>query len=236
MGVHIQLVKNQHEDKHRPIPKDIYNQLIKITNDPDFQALRLHYQKLINKSTSTNLSMKDLVDCKSASVDYVKNNNLPTNWEEPIFNMMKQEGFDFPLDNGIELIVGDVIITGMHSEILKVKNIKTGHLNIDRKVSIVLTSKTTTEHIIHFLKSFKEDIEFWQRVAELPDYNNSNWRRLPLAQKIIKLKDIDKLTFSEITDKFSKDDSLTEVELDYLSNENNIKSLYYDYKKHLKMK
>lgn len=223
--------KTSKKDQSTTIPLDIHNQFIKITHDSDFQALVKRAKHLIDNPTSENS-----FDYREAVEEYIREKNLPLNWKQPILNMIRYDTPDFPLDNGIEIMVGDNIITANHSEFIVIQNNKTGEFDIEKKISIVITSKISTERIVQFIRNFQKDIQYWQDTLKFPDFYKSSWKKMPLAQKIIALKDEEGLTFAEIATKLSSDEKLTQEEIDYFANENNIKSLYYDYKKYLDSK
>lgn len=221
--------KTSKKEKTIPISSDVYNQFIKLINDPDFQALIKKGQLLIADSKNT-LSYLEAVE------EYIKEKKLPLNWKQPILNMIRYDAPDFPLDNGLEIMVGDHIITANHHSFIVIQNNKSGNFDIEKKISIVITSKITTERILDFIRYFQNDIKYWQDSLNFPDFYKSGWKKMPLAQKIIALKDEDGLTFAEIANKLSSDEKLAPEEIDYFTNEDNIKSLYYDYKKYLNSK
>jgi hypothetical protein len=204
--------KTSNKNKTHRVPLDIYNQYIKITQDPDFQALLKKAIPILNDPDSD-----DSFDYIKAVENFIKVKKLPLNWKQPILNMLRYNAPDFPLDNGIEIKVGDNIITANHSSFIVIKNNKSGDFDVEKKISIVITSKMKTEKILEFIRNFQTDIEHWQNLLNFPDFYKSNWKKMPLALAIFVLKDEKGLSFAEIATKLSSDEKLTLEEIEYLA-------------------
>lgn len=212
------------------VPRGAYNEVIRLLHHKQFLDLvktqRVELDKIGGKPT-----IQFTIVCKNVIRKFVYDRKLPSNWVNPIYNIIVKYILDFPLDNSIALRVGSEEITGSTEEILLIRDTKTGMLAEKCELSIVITSKISTDYIIRFIKGHKKEIEYWQDTLKLPHYKKPNWQDINLALKIISMKDEEGLTFSEIADRAPKDEKLSEEELDYLTDVDRMKIIYYRYKK-----
>ena len=218
------------------IDQKLYNQLVKFSKDSEYRKLVKRNRKDLLSFSNNQPDAKFMSSCKREIKMFLMNKSLPTAWIQPIYNMIvgKYE-FDFPMDNSISLYVGNQEITRATEAVLVIKNTKTGELVGDNPtVSIVLTSKVSVDHIIKFIKDNKKEIEHWQEVFELPDFKDPSWKNTAIAVDILRMKDEDGMTFSQIADFFSENTSPDNEDYNLVSDENNIKSIYYRYKNYLK--
>jgi len=91
-----------------------------------------------------------------------------------------------------------------------------------REVRISITSTITKNKFLEWVEKNWETIEFDMQALELPEVKFPRWENLDLAKQIFELRDVEKLTFSEITTRLKQFDE------DY------IKTLYHRYKKWFK--
>lgn len=215
------------------VPRNAYNEIVKLLHDKQFLDLIETQRSELDKAGGIPTTTQLITVCHKRIREFVHNRKLPSGWVKPIYNMIVKHILDFPLDNSIALRVGSEEITGSTEEILLVRNTKTGMLIEKSELSIVITSKISIDHIIRFIKNHKKEIEYWQNILGLSHYKEPNWQDINLALKIIRMKDEDGLSFSEIADKAADDDSLTAEERDCLIDRNRIKTIYYRYKKRL---
>jgi hypothetical protein len=129
--------------------------------------------------------------------------------------------------------VNSTEITGCDYEIMIVRNTITGELVGDPAVDIRITANATIEHIITFVRKYGFEIENFQKALGLPDYKNPIWKRTNLALKIIDMRDKQQLTFAKISEVLSGNHKLSVSENNYLSSEENIKTLYFRFKQYL---
>lgn len=118
------------------------------------------------------------------------------------------------LEPGIELQA-----LGLTKEVMLGKSSPIGK---KREVKIIITKKVTKNELIKWVEENWDSILFDMLTLELPDTKIPRWENFELAKQIIELREIQKLTFSEITDKLK------------LSDEDYIKTLYHRYKKWFK--
>lgn len=218
------------------IPPREYNQILKFSTDNDLLKIFAQQRDILRGLPEKKAPIKFRVDSIKKIRTYLIKKGLPLAWKEPLYNMLVSKyQLDFPLDNSISLMVGSQEITGATSEILLIKNSRTNELlGEEASLSLVITSKVSTEKIIQFVKRHKEEIEYWQGILDLPNYKNPLWSNPDLALKIIQMKDEQNLSFGEISDRLSDNENLSKKQIDYLATENNIKTLYYRFKKFLK--
>lgn len=202
------------------VSKYSYNQLIKFFHIKDFNYLIHEQQRILSK---TNNIIKFRSECKKAIEDFLRKHKIPNSWVEPIYNLIKDNTLDFPYDNSISLKVGVDEITENTKGVLLMKNIKTGRITPDN-ISIVITGKVSIDQIVKFIKEHKSEIENWQTKLELPAYKRLTWKDIDVAMKIIEMKDKEKLSFSEITDR---------IHDKYFFDENTVKTIYYRFKERL---
>ncbi len=99
---------------------------------------------------------------------------------------------------------------------------KTSPKGKKREVRIAITRKITKTKLMEWIDRNWESILFDMLTLELPDTKIPRWESFELAKQIIELREAQKLTFSEITDKLN------------LSDEDYVKTLYHRYKKWFK--
>ncbi|MBI4137090.1 hypothetical protein HY469_03430 [Candidatus Roizmanbacteria bacterium] len=207
-----------------------------INIDPEYIELWNDFKKRINNKIPPSPTSKIAIECQDAVKKYIQNKGFPSNWIEPICKEILYEVMDLPLENGIELVVGSKVITRQEYEQFNTNRIDPNETFGERKISIVITSKMSVDHIIQFIRDYQDLILKYQDILGLPDFFNSSGKLFIRALRIIELKDEEGLTFAQIATKISQDEWLTEKEVDYFANESNIKTLYYEYKKHLRLK
>lgn len=218
------------------IPKVAYNQWVKMMLDEDFWKMTNGQRKLLTKLPKGEPTTDFTLKCNKAIQKYLTSKKIPTVWKTPIYNLITKYILDFPLHNSISLFVGTQEVTGAAEELIKIKNTKTGEIMDKKTISLVISSKVSAEQIIQFVKTNKKEIEMWQDFYELPEYKNPVWKRTNLALDIIEMKDKKGMSFSEISSALSDNEDLSDDVTDFLSSTDNIKTIYYRYKKHFKIK
>lgn len=227
-------MENQGEKKKLVIPRVLYNQLTTLFQDKNLAKLVIKQAKLLNgKFVGLESKAEVVAECTRAIRAYVRSKNLPEGWVEPIYSLIKRGELDVPLSGGITLKVGGQEVTG-RGELLLILD-KYGRLpHEENSISIVITAKVSADRIIKFVKANKKLIEDLQKTINLPEYKPLNWKDLELGVRIIRMKDQEKCSFSEIADKLSKEkETLSVEESDSVPDADVIKTLYHRYKKRL---
>lgn len=216
------------------IPKNTYNQLVKLASDKEFiNLLEIQRDKLV-KQYNNKQSSEFRKGVYKEIEQYLFRHRIPFAWKEPIFNMViSRYSADFPLHNAISLKVDSQEITGCTDDILVLTDTTTGQVIGDHKLLIEISAKVSTEEITRFIKKHKRQIEDLQQMIELPDYKNPIWKRTDLSLQIMRMRDEEKISFSEICKRLTDDETLTVEENEYVSSEENIKTLYFRFKKYL---
>lgn len=216
------------------IPKNEYNQLVKLTSDKEFLKLLEIQRDSLLKSNKGKQNSEFRKSAYKEIEKYLFKHRIPFAWKEPIFNMIiSRYPADFPLHNAISLKVDSQEITGCTDDILVLTDITTGKVIGDHKLLLEISAKISTEEIIQFVKKHKRKIEDLQQMIELPDYKNPIWKRTNLSLQIISMRDGEGLSFPEICKRLTDDETITAEENNYLSSEENIKTLYFRFKKYL---
>lgn len=219
-----------------------YNQLVQFLLDPTFRkVVRIEKEKLNKVAKIVNCKkfypFKIARECKEMISKFLYEKKLPSIWIEPLFNFIKEEEINPPLDSGIDLKIGSQMLSKTGDEILMIRH-KDGRLPAsESNLSIVISARVSIDRIIRFVKENADQIKYWQRNLGLPPYNETPWKKTDLAIKIIKMKDEKNRSFKQISETLAKEkeDEEDDKEYDYLIDENNIKTLYYRYKKFLKL-
>lgn len=216
----------------------IDNQLTILFNDKDFLKLIEQEKKKFKEASGKDLDSRAhwLVGFNNSIKAFLQKRDLPVSLLEPVYSLIRYNRLDPPLHTSIILRVGaqDVVA---NRDVVFIKN-KEGRLaSEENSISIVLTTKTSAEQIIQFVRDYKKLIEELQTEINLPAYKRPTWRReIQLALKIIKMRDENKMSFFDISSELTKEDSgLTVEKHDSLSNEETVKSIYYNYKKRLSL-
>lgn len=221
---------NTSEDTKILLRPHIYNQLTKLAIDREFTDF-LDRQRGILGPYGT---IKGIASCRSAIKKFLNKKRVPLAWCETVLSLIKDGELNLPLNNAISLkVCGEEL----HDRTQKILIIRDEHGNIvgDSTINIVITANVSTEEIIRFIKENCREIEFWQKQLGLPEYRRLNWKDIDRALEIIRMKDEDKLTFSEIAEYYSSRDDLTQGERDMLCGEAYIKKIYYRFKKRLQI-
>lgn len=216
------------------VNRSSYNEMIKLLHDKKFDQLiaiqKGELRKIGNKQTK-----EFIISCRKAIKEFILSKNMSLSWLQPIYSSIVNDDFDFPLEGGISLKVGDEEITlNTPQEILIIKNKKTGEIIEPKNISIVVTAKTSIDRLINFIKEYGKAIEYYQNIIELPEYKRLGWRNINLGLEIIEMKDDKNMTFAKIANILSEKEDFSEKDQDYYSDENNIKTIYYRFKKRLK--
>ncbi len=210
----------------------IDNQLTLLFNDKDLLSLFDEQRKKLNDLPKQLPTTDFIVNFNNSVRTFLQSRNLPLSLLEPIYGLVRYNRLDVPLHTSIILRVGkqDVLT---NRDVVYIKN-KQGKLAFEENsVSIVLTTKTSTEQVIQFVKDNKKLIEDLQSDINLPAYQRPTWRgEIQLALKIIKMKEEEDMSFDEIASNLA-DPSLPQEQYEKISDENTIKSIYYRYKKRL---
>lgn len=214
-----------------------YNQLVLIMLDPVFHQLAESEKIKLLKTTNVSndrksYPFKTIREIKENISKYLFEKRLPTIWVEPLLSFIKDEDVISPIENGIDIFVGTQSLSESGGAIVLMKN-KDGRLPAyESRLSITMTARVSIDKLIRFIKENSFSIKYWQKELELPPYNETPWKRTELAMEIIKLKDQEKMSYNKISTKLSGNEDLSEDELNYLSNAENIKSIYRRYKKY----
>lgn len=211
------------------------NQFIKLLKDPEFRSFRAEAkEQLFIDAIETGKGklphFKAVSSCKREIRKFLHKKRLPQIWLEPIYSLLSGVTVNLPPDNGISIKVGDEDLTGAGDSVALIKNAN-GLLCGESALSIVVSAKTSTDHLIKFIENNSEAIQHWMDVLDLPEHQNMQWKRTLPAIEIIRLKDEESLTFDEISNRLASREDLSPKELDYLAITENIKTLYYRYKK-----
>lgn len=224
-------LKNENTGNKPLVKKSTYNQLIRLLHNKDFCELISGATEKLKK-----LGGKQTIDfrikCIRSIEKFLQNKKIPLSWIEPIYSFIINNKFDFPYENEISLKVGSDEMTINKEEILLIRDLKTGLLLNDKKLSIVITARTSIDRIIQFIRLYSKDIEHWQKVLELPEYKSPSWHKTNLALEIIRMKDEQNMTFTKIAGILSSDEKLSTDEQDYYGDDSTIKSIYYRYKRY----
>ncbi len=211
--------------------RQIYNQLVLLTEDKDFfQFIEGQWEELDKGHT-----VHTLAQCKWNIKQYLQDKKLPQSWLMPIYTLIKDKKLDFPMDNSISLRVGSDEITTNTQNLLFIRD-KKGHLSDELSVSIVITGKVSVNHIIQFITDNKKQIEYWQKVIGLPMYKNPNWHDIDLGLEIIRMKDVEGKTFPQIAEQLQQELNQENPDSDHTFDENTLKTIYDRYKKRLSPK
>jgi len=210
----------------------IYNQLIRFAHDDEYKRFVDKQRKKL-KSRGKKLSAKDIAACRREIKKFLRDKKIPLTWVEPVYKLIKDNKFDYPSHGGIHLKVGDDDIT-YDNEVLLIKD-KQGKVVSHDSISVVITAKTSTEAIIRFIKDYQGVITYFQDFIELPKLEPLNWKDTNLALKVIRMKDEEGMTYSEIASRLLDDDELNIAPSDkqYWADTNYLKKLYNRYKKRL---
>jgi len=206
--------------------------MISLLHKKEFhQLLNSQKKKLREIGNKTNRRFR--IECEKEIEAFLLSQQLPLSLVESIYSSIINEEFDFPLDVGISLKVGDDEITlNEPQEILIIKDIKTGKTS-PGDISIVITAKTSIDRLIKFIEENRKEIEHWQEVIGLPIYKRLTWKHINLALHVIEMKDEKNMTFGQIADTFLKNETLSADDQDYYGDEDNMKTIYYRFKKRL---
>lgn len=221
----------------RAAARSSYNQLLQLLLDPTFREIAKIEKERLNKTAKVikdrkYFSFKFVRESKKVLSRFLYEKRLPQVWLEPLLFYIKDEDIPLPIDNGIDLKIGSQKLSETKKEILIIRD-KGGMLPPgEASISIVISSRTSADRIIKFVKENAVLIKHWQSVLDLPPYSEMSWKKTELAFEIIRMKDQEELSYSQISGKLSEKEDLSENELNYLSNAENIKSLYRRYKKY----
>ncbi len=215
------------KSKNKPdefVSSYIGNRFVQLFSNNEFRELfSKHASLLRNESNRHNVKLKTI--CKSDIESFLIKKKVPLTWVKPIFNLIRNDEFDSPIQEGISIMVGPDEITSNTEGILIIRNNITGKSS-HSDVSIKITSKVSIDRVIRFIRAHKKDIELWQERIELPEVSTSGYKGLNKAMTIAELKDNQGLSFYEIAEKFS-----TEPSMVHLADDSTIKTIYYRYKK-----
>ena len=214
--------------KPKPLPNNLRNQFLKIKHDTEFKQIFSSFRKKILKQKRSSLKE----DEKDIIKKFILKKKLPLNWVKPLSNYIVDGTPDYPLENGLSMNIGGMEITNKPGSVSILERID-DPLPDHKKISIEISAKINTDRIIRFIKEMEFEIIEWQKFLELPETGTLSWKRIDFALEIIDMKDKKNMTFGEISSKLIDDVRLTDKAIDYFSNESNIKSLYYRYKKRL---
>jgi hypothetical protein len=99
---------------------------------------------------------------------------------------------------------------------------KTSPKGMRREVRIIITNKISKTKFVDWVKENWESIEFDMETLELSETKIPRWEYFDLVKQIVQLRDVQHLTFKEITEKLDR------LDQDY------IKTLYHRYTKWIK--
>lgn len=213
------------EDKKevKYITPDKYALLIRLAQNDSFLKLLEEYKGKKGYSS----------ECVKAIKKFLHEEKIPAAWLEPIRNSIIKGQMDFPIESGIGLIVAGTELTDNTDSLLIVRDVNTGQISGDNTIKISISAKLTIDQIIQFLKRHKKEIEEYEEILELPEPPR-NWKQINIALRIIRMKDEEKLTFSDIANELAKDKDLNIV--DKFSDEGIVRKTYNRYKKYLHLK
>lgn len=213
------------------------NQLFLIMLDPLFQKLAENEKIRLLKVIKTlngkkRYPFKTTHEVKENIGKYLFDKKLPSIWVETLFSFIKNEEVIPPIDSGIDIFVGEQSLSESGGEITLIGH-KDGRLPAkESTLSIVMAARISIDRLIRFVRKNADSIKYWQKALGLPPYNETPWKKTELAFGIIMLKDKEKMSYNQISNKLTENEDLSEEELNYLGNAENIKSLYRRYKKY----
>lgn len=219
--------QNTSSKKHS-LPIDVYNQFVRFICDSEFRSIVDNQRNKYNNFTINGSKLDFYKESYQIIRSYLRKNHVPLNWDEPIYNLITLNEYDFPLDSAIRLKFGSQTITNRTDKIMIIK--KEGQFVDEPCISIDIVTKVSIQHLIKFIKRNWNVILWLQKELELPKYRFPIWKRVDLALKVIALRNVKKLSFSDISTRLSAFEELSREEQNYLGDENNVKDLYYRFK------
>ncbi|OGZ27979.1 MAG: hypothetical protein A2427_00465 [Candidatus Nealsonbacteria bacterium RIFOXYC1_FULL_40_7] len=222
--------------KSFPDSDPAFNQFIKLYRDTEFQSFCDQAKAELFEGSVMVRNRRILLNssialCKRKIREFIYNKQLPNTWIEPIYSIISGRRANLPPDNGISIKVGGTDIASEGDNIILIRKPNGMLMDTDTSLSIVVSTKMSTDYLVKFIQENSEQIQYYLKILELPKHQHMPWKKTILALEIIYMKDEENLTFDQIADKLTKKEDITMEEADYLATTENIKTLYYRYKK-----
>ncbi len=157
------------------------------------------------------LGQLDDNDIQESVILLLENYKLPLSWLPAVKQYIINNNLNVFDETEINLNP-----SGYTADIIKGNESPTGK---NRKINITITGNVSKTRLKKWIDQNWEDINFWQLTLNLPSSVHRKWRQTNLVKRIIKLKDVNKMTFSQITDRLG------------MMSEDRVKHLYKRYKK-----
>jgi hypothetical protein len=189
-------------------------------------------KKYLKDKGSKTLSFPAISSIKKeiSSICYQK--SIPEHFAELFYDYVLDKEPSYPLSPSISIEAAGQKITNNSQPFIITDN-KTGQPINVREISIKIHANISIDELIQFIENGRKPLEYLMDFLQLPQVPQvSRWKRTALALEIISLRDGEKLSFTEISKKLSDNENNTESEINFLSSEDNIKTLYHRYKKY----
>ncbi|MFZ2026395.1 MAG: hypothetical protein WAV30_03870 [Microgenomates group bacterium] len=205
------------------------NQFIKLLLDQTFREfVKIERDLLLKRQAESNNYYRAVTECKSRIQKFLFLSKLPVIWIEPIFTFIKDEkDVKLPLENGVDIKVGDTLLSSAGDTITIIR--KDGiPSKQDSELSIVISTQVSINKIIDFIEKNAETIRYLQKSLQLPSHDYMSWDNIDLAIEVIRMKDENKMSFSQIMDELNNRPNNKQ---DY--DESHVKNVYYRFKERL---
>lgn len=203
--------------------------LVKLFRSKKFnKRLRDIENRYLDKVSANQLPFKKQSELRKELRTLLEELEAPLHLVEVLFSFLSDRDPDFPNSPTISLEVANQKV-GEEGTILLLKD-ENGRLIDDPEIAIKIHANISTDEIIRYIQDHKDLLDEAMTVLDLPQIPNvSKWKQVRLALEIIRLKDEEGMTFSSISTTLINQDNLSDEEIEYLSNESNIKNNYYRY-------
>ena len=130
-----------------------YNQLVQFLLDRTFREVAKIEKEKLNKVAKIVdgkkfYPFKTAKECKEIISKFLYEKRLPSIWIEPLFNFIKEEEINPPLDSGIDLKIGSQMLSETGDEILMIRH-KDGRLPAsESNLSIVRRRKCRSNQVL----------------------------------------------------------------------------------------
>ncbi len=221
------------DENQTAVPTHTFAYMAKLLLDKELlNFLNILRREDIKGAKLLELPFSKQVEIKRKIRSFLQKKSIPVHFTDVFSALLFEEIPKYPLSPTITIEAADQIVEDNY-EILLIKD-KDGNLVDKQEIVIKIHASISVDELIKFIEKKRELLDSLMIDLQLPQIPQvSRWKNIQLALVIISMKDEEYLSFPEISSKLTSYVERDKTITDFVSDVDNIKNVYYRYKKYL---
>lgn len=223
------------KDEHQVyVSTSTFAYMVKLLLDKEL----LNFLHILQREDAQGATRKELSSQKRVEIIrkiklFLQKKSIPAHFAEVLFAFtLQEEDAKYPLSPAITIEAAEQKVDDNY-EILLIRD-KNGNLIDKQEITIKIHATISVDELLQFIEKKRRLLDSLMSDLQLPQIPSvSRWKNIRLALVIISMRDDEHLSFPEISSRLASHEGNNKACEDFVSDVDNIKNLYYRYKKYL---